>query len=162
VVRRRLRSRRNAHQTAVTSSIEKTTLIVRAAKLHDLPEILGVMRTAPWEKTDYLERALQRSDVIVAEIDGAIAGYLVWNREFFSLPFIWLVTILPKHRHTGIASNLIAWVEERCVGLRIYSSTNASNAAMQRLLEGRGYQRCGEVDVDPGDPEIFYRKVPAK
>jgi len=132
---------------------------VRAAELHDLPEILGVMRTAPWEKTDYLERALQSGDVIVADVDGAIAGYLVSNREFFSLPFIWLVTVLPEHRRAGIASKLIAWVEEHCAGLRIYSSTNASNVAMQRLLEGRGYERCGGVDVDPGDPEIFFRKV---
>ena len=117
------------------------------------------MRTAPWDKTRYLERVLARGDVIVAELDGKILAYLVWNREFFSLPFIWLVTVVPEHRREGLASALIASVEERCPGSRLYSSTNVSNVAMQQLLERRGYRRCGEVDVDPGDAEIFYRKT---
>ena len=117
------------------------------------------MRTAPWDKTRYLERVLARGDVIVAELDGEILAYLVWNREFFSLPFIWLVTVVPEHRRKGLASALIASVEERCPGSRLYSSTNVSNVAMQQLLERRGYRRCGEVDVDPGDAEIFYLKA---
>ena len=132
---------------------------IRPAAPSDLPAILAVMRTAPWDKTRYLERVLARGGAIVAKLDGHIVGYLVWNREFFSLPFIWLVTVLPEYRRKGVASALIASVEERCRGSRLYSSTNRSNVAMQQLLETRGYRRCGEVDVDPGDAEVFYRKT---
>jgi GNAT superfamily N-acetyltransferase len=134
-------------------------MIIREAGRDDFEGLLAVMRSAPWDKTQYLERTLERRNVVVAELDGHILAYVVWNLEFFSLPFIWLVTVLPEYRRKGLASKLIAWVEERCANQRLYSSTNRSNVAMQRLLEGRGYRRCGEVDVDPGDAEVFYHKT---
>lgn len=47
-------------------------------------------------------------------------------------------------------------VERECKGERLYSSTNASNAAMHRLFERRGFRFAGETELDPGDPEAFY------
>jgi len=132
-------------------------MFIREAGPADLAMILEVMSTAPWDKTGYLTGALARGDVLVTERDACIVAYAVWNREFFAQPFVWLVTVRPQYRRRGFASALIAHIEERCKGQRIYTSTNRSNAAMQRLLEKRGYRPCGEMDLDPGDPEIFYR-----
>ena len=41
---------------------------------------------------------------------------------------------------------------------RVYISTNASNRLMHSLLVRCGYIRRGEVDIDPGDAEVFYSK----
>jgi ribosomal protein S18 acetylase RimI-like enzyme len=65
----------------------------------------------------------------------------------------------PAHRHEGIASTLIEHVEKLNAGHNLYTSTNASNAAMQGLLSKRGFTQVGRLEnLDPGDPEIFYFK----
>jgi GNAT superfamily N-acetyltransferase len=80
----------------------------------------------------------------------------VWNREFFEKPFIWLVIVKESHRRHGIGSKLLEVVESGCAGNRLYTSTNRSNATMAALLSRRGYRVVGEIDLDPGDPEVFY------
>ena len=115
------------------------------------------MRSTPWDKTDYLLRQLNLGNVSVTERDETIVGFIVWNREFFSLPFIWLVAVSPQHRGRGIAQGLFEYVEQRCAGSALYSSTNQSHATMLRLFERRGYRRAGTADIDVGDLEIFYR-----
>lgn len=50
---------------------------------------------------------------MVAERDGALVGFIVWNREFFSFPFIWLVAVRPEHRRRGVARELPALCQHR-------------------------------------------------
>lgn len=115
------------------------------------------MRETPWDKTTWLERQLDRGSITVAEEAGILVGFAAWNYEFASLPCIWLVIVSHEYRGRGIASSLFSFVERRCQGLRLYSSTNKSNMRMRWFFEKRGYRQAGEVDIDPGDPEIFYR-----
>ena len=136
-------------------------MFTRLANKTDLSSLLEVMRTTVWNKTEYLKIQLDRASVVVAEDAGIIHGLVVWNYEFFSLPFIWLVAVSAKYRGQGIAGELFAFVERECVGGQLYTSTNESHEMMHRFLERRGYRRAGIVDVDPGDPEVFYRiKLP--
>lgn len=130
---------------------------IRIAVEGDLPAVLAVGKQTPWEKTGYLKCQLNDGNVAVAEEDGVVCGFIVWNREFFSLPFIWLVAVAVPHRGRGIASELMAFVEDECGPGRLYSSTNESNEGMHRLFARRGYRRAGTADVDPGDLEVFYR-----
>lgn len=123
----------------------------------DLPAVLAIANETPWEKTGYLKLQLNDGNVLVAERDGVLCGFAVWNREFFSLPFIWLVAVASAYRGRGVASQLVAAVEDECAPGRLYSSTNESNEAMHRFFTRRGYRRAGTADVDPGDPEVFYR-----
>jgi GNAT superfamily N-acetyltransferase len=129
---------------------------VRTADEADFPAILNVAAQTRWDKTAYLQRQLVLGNIYVAEQDSDLLGFIVWNREFFSLAFIWLVIVSDRYRRRGIASRLFSFVEEQCKGSRLYSSTNKSDAVMQRFFENRGYRWAGEVDVDPGDPEVFY------
>lgn len=131
--------------------------MVRLACERDFAAILEIMHGTLWAKTTYLEGQLSGGNIVVAECDSTVTGFIVWNREFFSLPFVWLVAVSPEHRRGGIAHALFAYVEERCSGSRLYSSTNESHAVMHRLFERRGYRRAGMADVDPDDLEIFYR-----
>ena len=131
--------------------------IIRQATERDIAAVVEISRTTPWDKERYLRRQVDQGDLFVAVDKNAAVGFVVWNHEFFSLPFIWLVVVSPAHRKKRIATALLDFVEARCEGKRIFSSTNLSNDAMRRILERRGYRRAGEVDVDPGDPEIFYQ-----
>jgi GNAT superfamily N-acetyltransferase len=131
-------------------------LEIRRADDADIADVLAIARTAPWDKESYLRRQVALGNVLVAAEQAFVVGFVAWNDEFFSLPFVWLVVVTPERRRNGIAARLFAAVEERCAGRRLFSSTNASNAAMHRLLAQRGYRRSGEIDLDPGDPEVFY------
>ncbi len=107
----------------------------------------------------FIRHALGTKECLVAEIDGNVAGFVVWDRGFYARPFLWMLGVDPSHQHQGIASTLIENVEKLNAGHNLYTSTNASNAAMQGLLGKRGFTQVGRLEnLDPGDPEIFYFK----
>ncbi|MFU8888845.1 MAG: GNAT family N-acetyltransferase [Trueperaceae bacterium] len=96
--------------------------------------------------------------------EGAVAGtvvlgYLVMDHAFFERGFVVMLCVHPERRRRGIGRALLRHAERACRTPRIFTSTNRSNLPMQRLLEGMGYRRSGEVDdLDPGDPEVFYSR----
>ena len=132
-------------------------MIVREGSLADLVAILAIGKSTPWDKSAYLQQQLAAGNIAVAEGQGDVCGFIVWNREFFSLPFVWLAAVEPAYRRSGIATALFAYVERKCAGSRLYSSTNQSHEAMHAFFTKRGYRQAGTADVDPGDPEVFYR-----
>jgi GNAT superfamily N-acetyltransferase len=131
-------------------------IAIRAAAQDDYPALLAISNTAQFEKSSFLERMLSRGAIDVACDGDHVVGFNAWNREFFSRPFIWLVVVEPAYRGQGIGTLLFAHAERACQGTRLYSSTNRSNVRMQRFHEQRGYRVCGELDLDPNDPEVFY------
>jgi len=131
-------------------------ITIRTATSEDYSAIVAISKTTLWEKSHFLKVMISRGAVDVASVGGRIAGFNAWNREFFSHPMVWLVVVNPDDRRKGVASRLFAKAERESTGTRLYSSTNRSNVAMQRFHEKRGYRVCGEVDLDPGDPEVFY------
>ena len=130
---------------------------VRVAAKGDLPAIRSLSKTTPWEKADFLKRQVDLGHVSVAVEQDIIYGFIVWNREFFEQPFIWLVVVDEARRRRGIGSKLFEAVEAHNSSGRLYTSTNRSNGAMAAFLTRRGYRVVGEIDLDPGDPEVFYR-----
>jgi ribosomal protein S18 acetylase RimI-like enzyme len=107
----------------------------------------------------FIRHALGTKECLVAESDGEIAGFVVWDRGFYARPFLWMLGVDPSHQHEGIASTLIEHVEKLNAGRNLYTSTNESNAAMRGLLAKRGFTQVGRLEnLDPGDPEVFYFK----
>lgn len=133
---------------------------IRTAIPADVDAILAIAATTAWDKDDFLRSEVGSGNVLVADDGASIAGFLAWNCAFFTLPFVWLVAVAPAQRRQGVASELFDAVETACSGRRLFSSTNLSHAEMQRFFERRGYRRSGEVDLDPGDPEVFYQLDP--
>ena len=131
-------------------------IAIRRATNADTSEVLRIARTMPWTQDDYLQRQLAAAAVDIACDADRIIGFIAWNREFFARPFVWLCVVDPEYRGGGIGSLLFARVERACKGSRLYSSANRSRDGMHRFFERRGYQRAGEIDLDPGDPEVFY------
>lgn len=93
----------------------------------------------------------------VALIDDRAAGYSVVSPWFFGAPFLALVYVDAAVRGRGIGDRLVAEFEQRHDGRRLFTSTNLSNAPMQRLLRRRDWVPSGLLHgLDEGDPEIFY------
>jgi GNAT superfamily N-acetyltransferase len=129
---------------------------IRRATNADTSEVLRIAHAMPWMRDDYLQHQLAAGAVDIACDADRVIGFIAWNREFFARPFVWLCAVDPDYRGGGIGSLLFAQVERACKGSRLYSSANRSRDGMHRFFEQRGYQRAGEVDLDPGDPEVFY------
>jgi len=129
---------------------------IRRATNADTSEVLRIAHAMPWMRDDYLQHQLAAGAVDIACDADRVIGFIAWNREFFARPFVWLCAVDPDYRGGGIGSLLFAQVERVCKGSRLYSSANRSRDGMHRFFERRGYQRAGEVDLDPGDPEVFY------
>ena len=81
------------------------------------------------------------------------------NDSFFGRAFVELLIVHPACRRRGVASALMRHLEAICPGDRLFTSTNRSNAAMQRLCDSLGFQHSGVIEnLDDGDPEIVYVK----
>ena len=134
---------------------------VRIARSEELPLLAALPHALHYEHpASFIHHALDSKECLVAESDGNIAGYVVWDRGFFARPFMWMLGVAPEYRHHGVASTLIEHVERLNAGHRLHTSTNESNHAMQSVLEGRGFARVGRLDdLDAGDPEVFYAKL---
>lgn len=131
-------------------------ITIRSATQADYPAIVAIGRSTQWEKSAFLALMISRGAVDVACKGTRIVGFNAWNRELFSQPMIWLIVVDPSERNEGIGGLLFSKAERDCKGTRLYASTNRSNVGMQRFYERRGYRPCGELDLDPGDPEMFY------
>lgn len=78
---------------------------------------------------------------------------------FFAQWFIESLIVHPDHRRCGVATQLIRHCETLCPTEKLFTSTNESNAPMQRVMDALGYTRCGMVEhLDDSDPELIYVK----
>ena len=133
---------------------------LRQARRDEFPLLETMPHALHYEHhLSFIRHALGSKECLVAEIDGALAGFVVWDHGFYARPFLWMLGVDPGHQHLGVASELIANVERLNAGAGVYTSTNESNAVMRHLLSERGFKAVGRLEnLDPGDPEIFYFK----
>ena len=133
---------------------------IRAAVCTDLPALIALDSVA----ADDPRRAVQIGQWLadghmhVAELDDTLAGYRVQHRHFFGEAFIEMLMVAAPLRGHGVGSALLLHATSCSAGARLFTSTNQSNAHMQRLLAAAGFQQCGIVHgLDEGDPELIYR-----
>jgi ribosomal protein S18 acetylase RimI-like enzyme len=127
----------------------------------DLDSLIGMERARRGDdsKSRLISDSILRGHCLVGRVDGVVAGYAIYNREFFGEAFIWQLLTSPDYRRIGVATSLIRYVELNCRSNKLFTSTNQSNKKMQALMDKLGFCKSGYLDnLDEGDPEIFYFK----
>src|SRR5271165_4714824 len=108
----------------------------------------------------FIGEACARGGVAVARVDDAIRGFVIFDESFFDQFFVRLLLVHPEFRRHGLATALMRAAELECQAPKLFTSTNQSNLAMQRLCDRLGFVRSGYIDnLDEGDPELIYVKL---
>lgn len=121
-----------------------TVVPMEERHLNTLAEIEKACFHAPWS-ADMLREELGKGIFLVAEQDGAVAGY-VGCQTVLDEGYITNVAVSPDCRRQGIGRALIAELTERAkrAGLAFVTlEARESNAPAITLYEGAGFRRVG-------------------
>lgn len=136
---------------------------IRQAHESDI-EALPAMRRYIQEETPrhraFIERVLPLGDMHIVLIDGEFAGSVITDNHLRGRGFVWLLWVESDYRRQGIATALMRHAEKLASPPRLFTSTQSSNTASQRLFESFGYERSGQLEkMDETNPELFYSKA---
>ena len=114
--------------------------------------------------SDIVGRKISCNEVLVAEVDGVLAGYVRIEYLWSSVPYLGLIHVVPDCRGQGVGRALLAALRDRFLaeGHRaFYSSSQADEVEPQTWHRHMGFVECGVLTgVNPGDvDELFYRKT---
>lgn len=133
-------------------------MLIREAGRGDIDAVSRLRPSLSEEARAALGEAVTAGSVTVAAAkDGGIVGYVVADRSFFELTFVHFLFVCEQVRRRGIARQLLQAVVHGSPTIRVFVSTNLSNAPMHALLMADKWRPAGMLDgLDPGDPEVFY------
>ncbi|WP_353168560.1 GNAT family N-acetyltransferase [Acinetobacter sp.] len=139
-------------------------MLIRLANEADIKDLIAIDSVASQEP----QRVLQihawctESTCFLAEKDGEIMGYGVLNYHFFGCGFIEMLMVGECYRRCGTGLNLLNTLKSKCQHPKLFTTTNQSNFAMQRLLLNSGFIKSGQIEnLDEGDPElVFFIPIP--
>ncbi|TDF95162.1 GNAT family N-acetyltransferase [Paenibacillus piri] len=106
---------------------------------------------------------LQNHEIIVAEEEGEIVGYLRLEYLWSKYPYIGLIIVRPELREIGIGKSMLHFLEEhlRKQGIHtLYSSSQINEAEPQKWHRHLGFKECGIINgINPGEiGEVFFVK----
>jgi GNAT superfamily N-acetyltransferase len=121
--------------------------------------VVGEERAGPLIKSH-----LERHQLMVAEAEGRIVGFLAYRTDWFQCTFVTLVVVDEEWRLRGIAREFFRTVETVSLSPRIFSSTEETNAVSIRMHTALGFAPSGYIDNLPqGTRELlFYKRVPPR
>jgi ribosomal protein S18 acetylase RimI-like enzyme len=135
------------------------SITVRYACESDLPPLSERLHLEPLA----LDYVLRSNQLVVAERDGAVAGFLLLQYLWYVVPYISLIWVLPGQRGSGIGKSLLEFVESHLAAqghTALYSSSQADEPQPQAWHRRMGFEDCGIiVGVNAGSVgELFFRK----
>lgn len=149
------------HLAAANAEPEHPPVNVQRAVDSDFPAIVALDKLVPGssERRSALSSAIASKNCYKAVVNGEVLGFMILEETFYGHAFISFMIVHPGHRREGIASELIHYAESVAPTDKLFTSTNASNAEMQRLCEAQGFTRSGAIEnLDDEDHEIVYFK----
>lgn len=143
------------------NSMETGGIITRVALAGDVEAMLACDTYAQSNpgRGDALRAATGKGQCLLALHAGQVAGYVLLHHDFFEHGFVPLVVVSPARQRRGVGLRLLAAAAAACRTAKLFTSTNQSNLAAQRLFAGAGFVRSGQIEhLDEGDPELVYVK----
>lgn len=133
-------------------------LVIEIARLDDLQYLADIdsLVIGSHERKSYIENSIKQSQCVSVRHNDALVGFAIIDTSFFGQNFISLVIVHPHYRRIGIAGGLIRYIMNNVSG-KLFTSTNQSNEAMQKVAESLGFVRSGIIqNLDENDPELIY------
>ena len=157
----------------------KLSVSVRIAELKDLDfciksdlQHVDVYRGRMFMEK-YLKRKIKTKDVIVAEIDGKLVGYLRVEYLGLIVPSLGIIRVNEEYQRKGVGTAMIKFLEEHllehkrnkvftCEGhALLYSSAESIAIESQAWHRAVGFKECGIIAGcnEGGIGEIFFRRI---
>lgn len=141
-------------------TMQEMDIKIRRAQTADLSALISIDPIAQREpgRRQMLGEAIAAQNCWLAEAE-QVLGYGILDRSFFQQHFVALLMVAETARGRGVGHALMSALETRCAGDKLFTSSNASNLPMRRLLDKLGFRESGRIDnLDDGDPEIVFMK----
>jgi GNAT superfamily N-acetyltransferase len=136
---------------------------IRTPEPGDTQVVVGLAASVVGEgRAGPLVRAhVGRGELLVAEDDGAVAGFIAYRSDWFQCAFVSLVVVRERARRRGVARALFEEVERRSPSPRLFSSTEETNAVSIQMHRALGFIPAGHIDHLPqGYRELlFYKRL---
>jgi len=113
---------------------------------------------------EFLRWKLGRREVVLAENDGELLGYMRLEYIWSTVPYIGLILVKEGRRAQGIGKKLLAFASEdlKKRGHRyLYSSSQVNEAEPQSWHRHVGFEEAGIVSGinEGGIGEVFFKKT---
>jgi ribosomal protein S18 acetylase RimI-like enzyme len=135
--------------------------LIRRGTQADAPILKDLDTMVPIDpaRGESIDQWLREDPVLVAEVDGRVVGYGVFDHGFFGQSNVAMLMIHREFRGRKLGEQLLRKLEELGDTPKFFVTTNQSNHRMQRLLSRMGYRPGGYIhELDPGDPELVFVK----
>lgn len=141
------------------------TISLRKAKIEDKALVVDIDYSL--DKVEHIElkreekitKAILDQECFIILADNSAVGFVIFDYRFFDQGWIELIIIKEMFRGKGIGGRAINLICQQCKTNKVFTSTNSSNAQMQRALAKVGFSFAGKINgLDDGDPELFYYK----
>jgi ribosomal protein S18 acetylase RimI-like enzyme len=125
---------------------------------------LDALSFRPPARPDEVRAAIRDGACWVARSDDAVVGFALFDRFLHGHGFLRLIAVHPDHRRQGVGTALVSAIEGECPTDRLFTATEESNEAMQRLCDALGFVRCGRIEgLEDGEIElIYYKRLPER
>ena len=135
------------------------SISIRFATLADLEFV----QQDHYISSEIIRRKIAWQEIIVAEQQGRLVGYLRLEFLWSSIPYIALIHVAPESRRQGIGQALLGYLEAylRDKGhSALYSSSQADEPEPQAWHRRVGFKECGIIaGINRGGiGEIFFDK----
>ena len=133
---------------------------LRPAGRGDIPALIAIdpLSMIDVERRQAIARWAAAGQCFVAVRAEKVVGYVALTRAFFHQPFVELLIVSEADRRSGVGLALLQHcISETSSEVKLWSSTNRSNAPMRALLARAGFVESGVVEnLDEGDPELIF------
>jgi len=136
-------------------------MMIRDATEHEIDGIIAIDHIAATEETrrQLIREWVRKGCAIIALIDERVVGYAVLEYTFFSCGFISMLIVQEAYRRKGIATALVKRLEKTCNTVKLFTSTNESNAPMKAFMASMLYRKLPySVDTSKVEFSIFCSK----
>ncbi|MGO2335649.1 GNAT family N-acetyltransferase [Providencia sp.] len=131
--------------------------IFRPANQNDILALCRIDSVNSSERYQEIIQWVTQDNAYLIEISDTIVAYGIFHSHFFGQNFIELLMVDQQYRRQGLALTLIENFKQLRKTPKLFTSTNQSNVATQKLLTQTGFITSGVIEnLDKNDPELIY------